>query len=216
MIDRMEHERNVTPPPEGEPTPPPDGERPPPPGGEPTPPPQGERPAPVRWLQRIDWRHVGPRALLVLVVVVLAWLMYLLLAAFLPRWWAQVIGTAVGGSFAAGAWWGLVVGAAFTGLPILVGAQALRPNRRWQVRVGVLALAVVLAIPNLLTLGIVLGTNAAAHAGERILDVDAPAFRGGSAWGAVIGALIALSLIVFMALYRRRGRRLRELKAAAG
>jgi hypothetical protein len=31
----------------------------------------------------------------------------------------------------------------------------------------------------------------------------------------VIGALIALSLVVFMALYRRRGRRLRELKAAA-
>ena len=57
-----------------------------------------------------------------------------------------------------------------------------------------LALAVLLAIPNLMTLGIVLGTGNAAHAGDRILDVEAPAFRGAT----LVGALIALGMVGFV------------------
>jgi hypothetical protein len=168
-------------------------------------------PSGARW--KPDWRDVGKRLLGVAVVIVIVWLVYLFLDAFLPRWWAQVIGNAVDGSFAAGAWWGLMIGGVFTLAPVLLLAQAVLTRRSWQVRSGFLALAVLLAVPNLLTLGIVLGTSAAAHAGERILDVDGPAFRGGTAWGAVIGGVVALTMVTMSVLYRRRGARLKELRS---
>ena len=66
-----------------------------------------------------------------------------------------------------------------------------------------LALAIVFALPNLMTLGIVLGRGNAAHAGDRILDVEAPAFRGGT----LAGAILAVLLVGFCAyLIVSRGR----------
>lgn len=175
----------------------------------------GPTPAPTsagaRW--KPDWRDVGKRLIGVVAVIVAVWLLYLFLSAFLPRWWAQVIGNAVDGSFSAGAWWGLVVGAVFTAVPVLFLAQAVLPRRSWPLRGAFVVLAALFAVPNLLTLGIVLGTSAASHAGERILDVDGPAFRGGSAWGAVLGGVVALTLVTMGVLYRRRGARLKELRS---
>lgn len=171
----------------------------------------GPTPGGARW--RPDWRDVVKRLVGVVVVIVVVWLIYLFLDAFLPRWWAQVIGNAVDGSFAAGAWWGLMIGAVFTAVPVLLLAQGVLTRRSWRVRNGFLVLAVLFAVPNLLTLGIVLGTSSAAHAGERILDVDGPAFRGGSAWGAVLGGVVALVIVTMSLLYRRRGTRLRELRS---
>ena len=63
-----------------------------------------------------------------------------------------------------------------------------------------------LAIPNLMTLGIVLGRGNAAHAGERILDVEAPAFRGAS----LAGALIALAMAAFVGYLIASRERARE------
>ncbi|WP_454860173.1 hypothetical protein [Promicromonospora soli] len=173
--------------------------------------PTGPTPAGARW--KPDWRDVVKRLIGVVAVIVAVWLVYLFLSAFLPRWWAQVIGNAVDGSFSAGAWWGLVVGAVFTLVPLLFLMQAALPRRSWQLRGAFVVLAALFAVPNLLTLGIVLGTSNAAHAGERILDVDGPAFRGGSVWGAVAGAVVALVIVTMSVLYRRRGQRLRELRA---
>ena len=178
------------------------------PGG---PTPGGPTPSGARWAP--DWRDVVKRLVGVVAVIVAVWLIYLFLDAFLPRWWAQVIGNAVDGSFAAGAWWGLMIGAVFTAAPVLFLAQGVVTRRSWRVRGGFLALAVLFAVPNLMTLGIVLGTSSAAHAGERILDVDGPAFRGGTAWGAVLGGVVALAIVTMSILYRRRGQRLRELRA---
>ncbi|MDR7383839.1 hypothetical protein [Promicromonospora iranensis] len=190
----------------------------PPPGGTspagPTPsgpPPAGPPPAGARW--RPSWRDALKRVLGVVAVIVVVWLLYLFLSAFLPRWWAQVIGNAVDGSFAAGAWWGIVTGAVFTVVPVLFLAQAALPRRSWQLRLGFVVLAVLFAIPNLLTLGIALGTSSAAHAGERILDVDGPAFRGGTAWGAVIGGVVAAVIVTMSVLYRRRGDQLKQFRA---
>jgi hypothetical protein len=171
----------------------------------------GDAPAGGRW--RPTWRDVGKRLAGVVAVIVVVWLLYLFLSAFLPRWWAQVIGNAVDGSFSAGAWWGLMVGAVFTAVPVLFLAQAVLPRRSWPLRGAFVVLAALFAVPNLLTLGIVLGTSAASHAGERILDVDGPAFRGGSAWGAVLGGVVALTLVAMGVLYRRRGARLKELRS---
>jgi hypothetical protein len=121
-------------------------------------------------------------------------LLGLIASATIPRWWAQRIGDQVEGSIVAGTLVGLFYGFVFTVLPLLVLAVVLRWRRTWRALVMALAFAILLAIPNLLTLGIVLGTGNAAHAGDRILDVEAPAFRGAS----LAGALVAAGLVVFV------------------
>ena len=138
---------------------------------------------------------------LVLVGVVL--LLGLIASATIPRWWAQRIGDQVDGSIVTGTFVGLFYGFVFTLLPLLVLAAVLRWRRTWRALVIALVIAIVLAIPNLMTLGIVLGRGSAAHAGDRILDVEAPAFRGGT----LAGALFAAALVVLIAyLFTGRGR----------
>ena len=66
--------------------------------------------------------------------------------------------------------------------------------------------AVLLAAPNLMTLSIVIGSGSGAHAGQRILDVDAPGFRGGT----LVGVLLAIAVMAFWAVtmhMRRRTKR---------
>lgn len=148
-----------------------------------------------------------------LAVAVVVVLIGYLLAAFVPRWWAQWIGRRVDGSLTAGTVWGLFLGIVFTFLPLLVAWQAIA--RHWVKgywKGVVVALAVVLALPNLMTLSIVVGTSKGAHAGERILDVDGPGFRASSLWGAIIGALLFLGLVWLSSANRSRGRRVRDLK----
>jgi hypothetical protein len=56
-----------------------------------------------------------------------------------------------------------------------------------------------------MTLGIVLGSGNAAHAGERTLDVEAPAFR----WASFAGALAAVAVVLYVSylvVSRRRAR----------
>ena len=135
------------------------------------------------------------RAVLALVLIALAYVAYALSAAFFPRWWAQRVGDQVGGQLSAGTLWGLFYGFVFTLVPLLLLAQMRRRFFSWTWRFIVLAVAVVLAIPNWLTLAVVLGTSNAAHAGERIFDVEAPGFRAATAIGAVAGAVVALVLV---------------------
>lgn len=176
--------------------------------------PDGAAGAPPSGNAWLDGRGWVKRLIVAVVLVVAVWLLYGFLAAFLPRWWAQTIGNAVDGSFAAGSWWGFLVGAVFTAAPVVLLALAAWPGRRaTSVRVTLVVLAVLCAAPNLLTVSVVLGSSSAAHAGERIMDVDAPAFRGGSLAGAVIGGVLALVLTGLVAWFRLRGRRLRELQA---
>lgn len=73
--------------------------------------------------------------------------------------------------------------------------------------------AILLASPNLTTLAIVLGTGNSAHAGERTLDVEAPAYRTSVLIGAIAAGLI-FALLYYLLFSRRlaRGRvaKLRE------
>jgi ABC-type multidrug transport system fused ATPase/permease subunit len=160
----------------------------------------------------VDWREVGRTALLWFVVAVLAVLIALGLAAFVPRWWAQVVGGLVEGSFSLGAWWGLAIGFVFTALPLAVAWQGVKPHRSWQTRLAVALTALILAVPNVLTLSVVLGGNEAALAGRRIMDVDAPAFRGATGWGAILAVVVVAALIALLASYRRRGRELKRMR----
>jgi len=133
-------------------------------------------------------------------------------SAFIPRWWAHAIGGQVNGSIAAGIMIGLFYGFVFTGLPLLIlwftfGHR--RPLKHWLIG---LLIAVVIALPNLFTLGIILGSGGAAHAGERTLDVDAPGFRGGALAGAIIAVVTVVLLAYVLTSGRHRSRRLDELE----
>jgi hypothetical protein len=139
------------------------------------------------------------------VLVALVVLLGLGASATIPRWWAQRIGDQVDGSSVTGSFVGLFYGFVFTLLPLLVLAAVLRWRRTWKALVIATVVAIVLALPNLMTLGIVVGRGNAAHAGDRILDVEAPAFRGGTLAGALLAAgLVALIVYLFAG---RRGAR---------
>ncbi len=138
----------------------------------------------------------------------------LLGAAFLPRWWAQRIGDQVGGSITTGGFLGLFYGFVFTLLPLVVLWLAFRLLHTWRKRAVALGVAVLLAAPNLLTLGIVLGTGNGAHAGDRILDVEAPAFRGGTLGGALLGAACIGGAWYLLGSRRRARRRADALEAS--
>jgi hypothetical protein len=144
-----------------------------------------EAPAGTSWTRKLVLTAVAVGGVL---------LLGLIASATIPRWWAQRIGDQVDGSIVTGTLVGLFYGFVFTALPLLVLGIVLRWRRTWRAIVMGVAFAILLAIPNLLTLGIVLGAGNAAHAGDRILDVEAPAFRGAT----LAGALIALGLAVFV------------------
>ncbi|QBJ97300.1 hypothetical protein ERC79_16125 [Rhodococcus sp. ABRD24] len=159
------------------------------------------------WAKKAIWGAV------ILVALVIA---YFILAAFLPRWWSQQVGSLSSGSFTRGILWGLMYGVLCTAVPLLLFYIAWCSRHRKHARIWViaaLALGVVAAIPNLLTLTVVLGGSSAAHAGERTLDVDAPGFRGASLAGAIIGAAVFAVAVVLHTRYRKRGKELTELRS---
>ncbi|WP_067846740.1 permease [Nocardia lijiangensis] len=159
------------------------------------------------------WRNriIGGVALLVVLVVT-----YLILAAFIPRWWAQRLAEMVSGSFSKGIGWGLFFGGVCTLVALLLLLFAVL---MWRKRAGkflagaAVLLAVLVLIPNLMTLSIVLGASSAAHAGQRILDVDAPAFRGAGLVGAIIAALLFAGAVFLVV--RRQMRRKKAAKQIA-
>jgi len=158
-------------------------------------------------------RPFGQRLLLTvggLVVAVLAWLAA---AAFFPRWWAHRIGAVVGGSGATGVIAGLTLGIAFTFLPLIAVRIAVRRDRAPRARLILAVLTILLAVPNLLTLWIVLGRSKAAHAGERTLDVEAPDFRWSTLIGVIIGAVLFSAVVFVLHSRRRRGKEIDKLRA---
>ncbi|NEW55735.1 permease [Nocardia cyriacigeorgica] len=171
-----------------------------------------ERTPDTRTSTSISWRTRIIAGTVLVVVLIVA---YLILAAFIPRWWAQRVGEMVGGSFSKGIGWGLVYGGLCTAVPLFLLLVAVLVWKRRGGKViagGAVVLAVIFAIPNLMTLTVVLGGNNAAHAGERIMDVDAPAFRGAALAGALIALLIFLAVVVLAV--KRGWRRRAQAKAA--
>jgi hypothetical protein len=118
----------------------------------------------------------------------------------------------VGGELTAGTLWGLFYGFVFTFVPLLLLAQMRRRFFSWTWRFIVLAVAVLLATPNWLTLSVVAGNSKAAHAGERIFDVEAPGFRTATAFGSVGGAIVALVLVAASIRLSSRRRQVKDLK----
>lgn len=152
------------------------------------------------------------RAVIGLVVIVAAVIIYKIAASFLPRWWAQRVADQSGGGMGKGTMWGLFYGFVFTFIPVLLIFQARRKLFSWKAKLGVIVVALVLAAPNWLTLGVVVGTNKAAHAGERIMDVEAPGFRWATLIGVVVGGLLAVVFSSTSIMLSRRRKQVKELK----
>ena len=156
-----------------------------------------------------SWRS---RLILGAITVVALGIAWFVGATVIPRWWAQRLGNVVDGRLTFGSLLGFSIGFAFTLLPLFVLWLGWRFRQGWgrlAITVGVALLA---AAPNLATLGIVLGNGNAAHAGERILDVDGPGIRGGSLIGAIIGVLVGAGLVFLVTSRRRNKNKARDLK----
>lgn len=136
------------------------------------------------------------RLALFLGLVVLLCVGYAVAVALVPRWWGQFMGNRIDGRMSVGVAYGLVIGFVFALLPLFIARQAFR-RMSWTMRGVVLALAALVSLPNLMTLGIVMGQGNGAHAGERILDVDGPGFRAASAFGALGAAVCFVGLLGF-------------------
>lgn len=139
--------------------------------------------APGAWVKRI---------VLAIVLLAVAYIGFRVSAAFFPRWWAHRVGDQVDDKLWRGTLWGLFYGFVFTFVPVLLLFQIRKRFFNWTWRIVVLVIALLLAAPNWLTLAVVAGDSKAAHAGERIFDVEAPGFRAGTLGGVIAGALLAL------------------------
>ncbi len=141
-----------------------------------------------------DWRR---RAIIGGSGAVGVLILYFSAAAIVPRWWAQRVADVVDGSLTTGALFGLFIGFTFTVVPIAVGAAAVKwrsTKRRWVGWLVWSGVVLVCALPNIMTGAIVFGRSDAAHAGDRILDVDGPGFRLWSLVGIIVGAALAAAI----------------------
>jgi glucan phosphoethanolaminetransferase (alkaline phosphatase superfamily) len=155
-----------------------------------------------------NWRR---RLLTWLIGIVAVVVLAFLAAAFVPRWWSHLVGRQIDGSMTVGVALGLFYGFLFTLVPLLVLFWGFHKRRPWKAWAAFAVAAIVLASPNLMTLGVVVGRGGAAHAAERTLDVEAPGFRNASLAGAII-AVLALAAAWYLLSSRRRAReRLSEL-----
>jgi hypothetical protein len=158
---------------------------------------------------RPNWNR---RITVAVVVVLVGVIIYFIGAAVIPRWWAQRVANVVDGSLTVGGLYGLFIGFVFTVAPLLLLLAVIRwrtADRTWLGWAGWLALVVLLAVPNLMTLSIVLGISDAAHDGDTTLDVRAPGFRLWTLIGVILGCLA-----VFGSIYLLRSRRSSRKRAA--
>jgi MFS family permease len=157
----------------------------------------------------------GRAALITLGVIALVLVGFWFSVSVLPRWWSHQVGAQVDGDLTTGGVLGFMYGFLATLLPLLVLGMVFRYWRGsvWAWIVGA-AIALLLAAPTLITLGIVLGNGSAAHAAERTLDVEAPWFRGGMAIG-VASALLLAGFLGYSILSRHRARRRADESSAS-
>ena len=149
---------------------------------------------------------------LVLVLVAVGYLAYGAARAFFPRWWAEQVGMEVAANSNRGMILGLGIGAAFTFVPLLLLAQVRRRFLSWAWRAIVALLAIIVAMPNWLTIAVAVGTSRAAQDGRIIMTAEAPGFRNGSAIGAIVGGVLGLIVVGTSMRLGQQRRRVRELR----
>jgi hypothetical protein len=155
------------------------------------------------------------RTILGVVAAAVLFIAYLIASATVPLTWANAIKNQVGPQLGNSIPLGMFYGFTFSFVPVLVAWQAHRRKLNKWVRVGILVLAVLLAIPNLLTLGVLHGTTGSARNALSIWNTGGANWFG--AWSEsfmVVGVVCAVADIVLGRLWLRRGRKIRQVKAA--
>lgn len=159
-------------------------------------------------------RNWGVKIILILVAVLVAVAAYFILGAVLPRWWSDVIAGQIRRDLGASVLVGMFYGFVFTFVPLLVAWQATRKAVSWPWKIAIVLVAVAIATPNLLTAGIAFGSTESAHAGQRTLSVDAGFFTTWTAISAVAAVVVFIAVTILRALWRRRGKQMKELRQA--
>ncbi len=163
--------------------------------------------APRRGRSLVDRLVIGLVLLVVIAVGVLLGI------TVLPRWWAGRVAGVTDRSLTAGIFAGLTCGVVFTAIPLLLLRGAVARHRGWRGRGIWFVAGLLLALPNLITLGIVLGSGESVRVASTSMDVDAPGFRGSTGVGAVLGALLVAAWWTLWASRRRRVREVHRLRA---
>lgn len=158
----------------------------------------------TRWGLRIG---LGAAAVILLAIV------YLVVRLFLPVWWATNIGNQTQGSITSGIILGLSYGFVFTFVPLLVVWQARYKKVSWPWKAVIVVIAVLLAIPNLLTLSIYANSSGAAAKARSMIDVSATWFPSWSMAGAGAALVLFLGIAAFWHLWRSRGKKMKALKS---
>jgi hypothetical protein len=164
-------------------------------------------------IKRTSWQRRVAVWMGLAIALVVIWLIG---AAIIPRWWAHRITDVTDGRLVVGGLYGFFTGFVFTVLPLLalwIALRARRGRQSWKWWVGWLVVAAILALPNLMTLGIVLGGGDAARDGRAELNTEGNGFRLWSLIGAIVGALAVLLLVYLVrsrGWFRDESRRLRD------
>lgn len=163
-----------------------------------------KKPLPV-WLSR---------TIIAFVAVVVAGVALLIASATVPVAWANMISNQVAGKASASIPLGMFYGFMFSFIPVVVGWQAHYKNMNKWLRLSILVLAALLALPNVLTL-LVLNANTDAAVRARLnWLVNAEWFGIWSLWFMVIGVVSAVVVIFLTHIWARRGREIRKIRAA--
>ncbi|MFT3900076.1 MAG: hypothetical protein QM728_07535 [Gordonia sp. (in: high G+C Gram-positive bacteria)] len=159
------------------------------------------------------------RALLALIGVALLIVLYFVLASVAPRWWADQVEGIVGkdSGLTKGVIYGLAIGVICTLVPIVCLAMAVASwdKLKHTIALVFLAIGVVTAVPNLLTLAVNRANpdkSASIRSAQTKLG-DIIGFQGASLIGAIIGGVIGLIIVFFIIKYKIRGRKIREHEA---
>lgn len=168
-----------------------------------------QQPAPgpkPRWGLRIG---LGAAAL------VLVSIAFIVARSFMPVWWATRVTSQTQGSLSGGLLLGLSYGFIFTFVPLLIGWQSRYKKVSWPWKSVILGLAVLVALPNLLTLGIYMNSSGAALKAQMMIDTSATWFPSWTLGGAIAGLVLFIGIAVFWHLWRSRGRKMKVLQQEA-
>ncbi|GAA3321222.1 MULTISPECIES: hypothetical protein [Paeniglutamicibacter] len=155
----------------------------------------------------------GLRIGLGIAAVALLAIVYLIVRLFLPVWWATNIGNQTQGSLSSGIILGLVYGFVFTFVPLLIIWQARYKKVSWPWKSVIVIVAILLAIPNLLTLSIYANSSSAAAKARSMIDISATYFPSWSIGGAAAALVLFVGIAAFWHLWHSRGKKLKAMKS---
>ncbi len=138
---------------------------------------------------------------------------YLVASVTVPLLWANFIEDQIGDQQENSVLLGMFYGFTFSFAPLLVGWQCRRKLHKW-VGVALGAAAVLLTIPNVLTLGVIYGGTQTAVQARAVWTISAHWFGTWSQIFMLAGVMSAVAVIVLGRARLRRRRKLRTVTSA--